>query len=1755
MYLKLKKFLECYFYFVFMSLVFISVSPVQAEIAIRNVQELQDMKNNLAESYYLAGNIDCSETSVWNNNQGFIPIGNISAPFTGKFDGRGYSIENLTIQRQYEDMVGLFGVMKNAQAQNCKLKKAFIIGRTDVGALAGYADFSRFMNCSATGQVEGSIASIGGLIGEVYNGEGVESCSVYEMTIIGGSQVGGIIGRMWDGNINTLVNSSAFANIQGQEIVGGLVGFCKSGDILRSYSCGTVQGSVYVGGIMGWGYENAGIDNCYSSCQITANNTAGGLAGYFNAYHHGASCSYFSGTLQAQSIRGGGFGDYVAGSLSSLYWNADSNPELIAAGSGNYSEMYGKTDTELRQQSTFTGWNFETIWRMKDYPYFYWENSFVSDEVMVFQDFEADNGTLGDYGWTWGNSTAAFDNESHSGLRSWKHENHSENWVGTAVQAQIPGWNSDCTILNNDRLTFWIKSVPDNGADCTVGIKFFDTGIYLSNGVSVWTREKARFGSWTLLTVLFSQFPPDFQLNHVNKLEFHNANPGVYYYDDIKVLRGDRYYQGFDKAECFENGSPWAWNGTVSLSNEKFYEGGFSLKLEATSPFAGTGFNSQYEKYSGSVDNWNNALQSWWTVDLNPAVNDRLSFWVYSLADNQMDQPLEVQFFDNGNHFENPAKVWTHQSARYNRWTCLSVPFSDLPSTLNLKDINKIQFLVSWPGTYYIDSIKASGSVPVWNKKVLRNSMLEWSSALDATGYQVEENASGKEGEWHIIHEGSETYFQISRIINTSYRVRSLVKNGEKVVFISDWSEVLEYEPESVVIDKFKMIEEGTLNWTSLSAADTYEVQYSQSSKGPWIELYSGPYPVDSSLTVSTNTWYRVRALKNAGDEKTKWSPSQKVTSPSQKEFLKTFGKKICDSDGKEILLRGFNLGCLFLNEPWMTGLGDFTDFPDEHSVRSFLDARGIDSQEIMRGFQNSFIIENEDFDILMRMGVNLVRLPVYYKILMNDDGTFIPGGFDKMDKIIQACAGRGIYVLLDLHGAPGSQSNEFHTGRKDFNQLFNPTEGVNYRNLTIRLWKEIAEHYKNEANVLGYDLLNEPTGIYSYYSDSNQALNALWDFYHVLYGEIRAIDPFHIMVMEAVWDWNALPDPKLKGWENVIYQFHYYNMIDEMGLFQGNAQNIFDSHKDYLDQKLNELAVKQNEYDIPVMVGEFNGMGVRSVWEYYLSKFNNLGLSWTIWSYKIKDIYNWGIYSHTEYNSEYPDLVNDDEFALEEKLNKFNTLEYYTPNNSLKEIVTNYLQQSSVSSNLLVYYSFDNNEGDIVPDESGSGNAGSIIGSPSLENGVSGNAFYFHPGDLVRAEANPLSGASQFTISIWFKTETPMNNYKLASGAYWHGGNNASGWNVGTHYSEGWADNEAGTIRGEANWSRTKAFIPGEWNHLVVVYSGDKVREYINGELSLEVAGTEMLVGTGVPLEIVAWSYCGFNNYDGLIDEFRLYNKALSEEKIVALYNCNSYENQAPLANAGGPYIIGIGDELIFDASQSSDPDAGDNLTYSWDLNQDGIFDDAVGVNPSISWSNMEISFQYPADIYSNEPVNRIALKVTDRSGLESICEAEVRIYRNEPVAVINADLNSAYINQEITFAGNSSYHLYPNRIINQYEWDFGDGTTALGESVVHAFNEAGTYTISLTVYDNNSNPKSNVTQLIIQVNNRNTITCFLEPQQVLNVGACWRLTTGADTSWKSSGEVLKNLANGIYTMTFKSVAGWVKPLNQSKRQIKHMF
>jgi len=148
-------------------------------------------------------------------------------------------------------------------------------------------------------------------------------------------------------------------------------------------------------------------------------------------------------------------------------------------------------------------------------------------------------------------------------------------------------------------------------------------------------------------------------------------------------------------------------------------------------------------------------------------------------------------------------------------------------------------------------------------------------------------------------------------------------------------------------------------------------------------------------------------------------------------------------------------------------------------------------------------------------LGMSVVRVPFtymnFYEKNSNDKWELKSNAFDRLDWIIDECSERGIYVILDLHGAFGSQNGQDHSGEVIENKadvkFYNDN---NLKQLTLDLWKEIANRYKNNPAVAGYDTLNEPG------EKAGNTKSYHWDYYDEIYKAIRSVDPNHIIIFES---------------------------------------------------------------------------------------------------------------------------------------------------------------------------------------------------------------------------------------------------------------------------------------------------------------------------------------------------------------------------------------------------------------------------------------------------------------------------------------------------------------------------------------------------------------------------------------------------------------------------------------------------------------
>ena len=333
---------------------------------------------------------------------------------------------------------------------------------------------------------------------------------------------------------------------------------------------------------------------------------------------------------------------------------------------------------------------------------------------------------------------------------------------------------------------------------------------------------------------------------------------------------------------------------------------------------------------------------------------------------------------------------------------------------------------------------------------------------------------------------------------------------------------------------------------------------------------------------------------------------------------------------GDPVELRGTNIGSLFVQENWMT----LTNASCQIDAINILTSRfGREKAwELLTIYEENFWTD-EDWDNCVELGINHIRLPITYMNVWDTDFSVIAkkdltaeelksltwtvreDSMARIDKFIEDAGKRGIYIILDLHGAPGSQNGQDHsgdTGRNDRLWYYGDL-GEAFRDKTVELWEFLATRYKDNPVIAGYDILNEPAGSVT----GNVTTAWEFEFFDRLYKAIRAIDPDHTIVMESLWDVHNLPRPEVKGWENVMYQYHQYTWSD-----YNSVEVQFGEMKGKIDR------IVAADLGIPLYMGEFTMHSNPESWRLCLSYLNKYDIHWATWSYKVKGNSTWGIFN-----------------------------------------------------------------------------------------------------------------------------------------------------------------------------------------------------------------------------------------------------------------------------------------------------------------------------------------------------------------------------------------------------------------------------------------------------------------------------------------------------------------------------------------------
>ncbi len=324
------------------------------------------------------------------------------------------------------------------------------------------------------------------------------------------------------------------------------------------------------------------------------------------------------------------------------------------------------------------------------------------------------------------------------------------------------------------------------------------------------------------------------------------------------------------------------------------------------------------------------------------------------------------------------------------------------------------------------------------------------------------------------------------------------------------------------------------------------------------------------------------------------------------KDFLRTEGGRIVN-DGGEVLLRGFGLGGWVLQEPYMLRVSGMMS-----TQQQFRDSIvSLVGEERTREFYRRWWhngVQKRDIDSLAAWGFNHVRMPMHYNVYtlpieqepVPGEHTWLEEGFAITDSLLSWCEANRIYLILDLHAAPGGQGNDVAISDASPVRMWQDERNVEK---AIALWRRLAERYRDEEWIGGYDVVNEPNwGFTDPEGDRNglgEQVNAPLKKYLVdVTKAIRQVDTNHMIIIEG------------NGWGN------NYNGIFPLD-WDDNTAISFHKYWNYNDEgSIAGFLKMREEQNAPLWMSE-SGENSNVWFTDAISLLESNGIGWCWWTYK----------------------------------------------------------------------------------------------------------------------------------------------------------------------------------------------------------------------------------------------------------------------------------------------------------------------------------------------------------------------------------------------------------------------------------------------------------------------------------------------------------------------------------------------------------
>jgi endoglucanase len=329
--------------------------------------------------------------------------------------------------------------------------------------------------------------------------------------------------------------------------------------------------------------------------------------------------------------------------------------------------------------------------------------------------------------------------------------------------------------------------------------------------------------------------------------------------------------------------------------------------------------------------------------------------------------------------------------------------------------------------------------------------------------------------------------------------------------------------------------------------------------------------------------------------------------------MLQQRGMEIVDEHGQPVQLRGVGLG------GWMNMENFITGFPgNEEGWRAAL--YNVLGESKYGLFFERFLDQffgDDDAAYLASLGLTVVRVAVNYRHFEDDMEPFIikEEGFRHLDRAIDACARHGIYTIIDLHAVQGYQNGDWHSDNPTHRAFLWTHKG--FQDRAVKLWETIAERYKGNRWVAGYNFINEP---------NDPSGEMLLRVSRRLYNAVRAIDPDHLIFLDGNNYGSNLTVYK-EAWPGVVYSFHDYAPPGWIngGPYPGYTGDLW-CDREFVQRAFNKKKAITTALDAPVWVGEFgpvylgdpaaDEMRLRLAQD-QIEVFDSGGAHWSIWTYK----------------------------------------------------------------------------------------------------------------------------------------------------------------------------------------------------------------------------------------------------------------------------------------------------------------------------------------------------------------------------------------------------------------------------------------------------------------------------------------------------------------------------------------------------------